>query len=33
MPVRESVFERKLIRELEEMFPGAITLKVYPNYI
>lgn len=29
----ESNFQRKLIKELKERFPGAIVLKTDPNYI
>ena len=29
----ERDFERHVIKKLEYLFPGAITLKVYPNYI
>lgn len=29
----ESVFQKNLIREVKERFPGAIVLKTDPNYI
>ena len=29
----ESVFQSKLIKELEELFPGCVILKNDPNYI
>lgn len=33
MPPRESVFEAALVRKIEKLFPGAVTLKINPNYI
>lgn len=33
MPVRESIFEKRLVNDLEKMFPGAIVLKIFPGYI
>jgi len=33
MAMSESRFEARLIREIEEQYPGAVTLKMYPNYL
>ena len=33
MSARESVFEGKLVKELEDLFPGAFVLKMFPGYI
>lgn len=33
MAIRESKFQRKLIEELEDMFPGCIVMKNDPTYI
>lgn len=33
MPPTEKIFERHLIEELEELFPGAFVLKMFPGYI
>ena len=33
MAIRESKFQRELIQDLEDLFPGCIVLKNDPNYI
>jgi len=33
MSQRESIFEMKLVQDLMHLYPNAIILKTYPNYI
>jgi len=33
MSQRESIFEKRIINRLEELFPNSIILKVHPNYL
>lgn len=31
--MRESAFQRKLIKEIEDIFPGCVVIKNDPNYV